>query len=218
MKFRRFVFLKNMIGIILVITAIGTLVWWEKDGRERLVMESIMIASENIEKGTVIESKHFREIRGLPESTVAGAVTAGDLKKIEGRCANQYIPKTGQATFEMFVEKEKIIDEKMSIFPIKEEWIHNRSSSLRKGDRIDVFDSTGTVLVGTYSVAYVRDGNEQEVTSLEGQEGEDMMERESSSTNIAHVEIVASLEDYKTIFSMAEEQGIKLLLVQKWEG
>ena len=102
-----------------------------------------------------------------------------------------------------------------SIFSLKPWWIHSRSSSLRKGDLVDIYDSTGKLYCGTFKVAYVKDEEEQEIIDAEGKKGEELLERKFSTGVINHVEIIAQLHEYEYLRGLAEEQGMSFLIVQK---
>ncbi len=215
MRFRN---VRPLMGILLITLAVVALWWWENLGREQFIMESVMVAKDNIEKGRVIKESDFIEIRSMSESTVPGAITPKSLYQIKGFVANQYIPKLSQVVPKMFTEKGQILGEGKSIFPIKDIWIDSRSSSLRKGDVIDIFSEEGSVYMGTYPIAYVKDENEQEVVNTENNPSDEILQRHFSSSVIAHVEIIAELEEYKKIRDVAEEQNIKLLIIQKGES
>lgn len=215
MRFRN---VRPLMGILLITLAVVALWWWENLGREQFIMESVMVAKDNIEKGRIIKESDFIEIRSMSESTVSGAITPKSLYQIKGFVANQYIPKLSQVVPKMFTEKGQILGEGKSIFPIKDIWIDSRSSSLRKGDVIDIFSEEGSVYMGTYPIAYVKDENEQEVVNTENNPSDEILQRHFSSSVIAHVEIIAELEEYKKIRDVAEEQNIKLLIIQKGES
>ncbi|WP_312094130.1 hypothetical protein [Aminipila sp.] len=215
MRFRN---VRPLMGILLITLSVVALWWWENLGREQFIMESVMVAKDNIEKGRVIKESDFIEIRSMSESTVPGAITPKSLYQIKGFVANQYIPKLSQVVPKMFTEKGQILGEGKSIFPIKDIWIDSRSSSLRKGDVIDIFSEEGSVYMGTYPIAYVKDENEQEVVNTENNPSDEILQRHFSSSVIAHVEIIADLEEYKKIRDVAEEQNIKLLIIQKGES
>ena len=208
--------IRPLLGIMLIILSILTMIWWEKSGREQMVMDSVMVAKKSIERGTVIRAKDFMEIKNIPEST--GAITPQDFYRIKGLVANQDIPKLAQVIPDMFIKKNKLLLEGASIFSIKDSWIDSRSSSLRKGDVIDMFDDTGQLYVGTFQVAYVKDSNEQEVIGTEENISDEILQRNFSSSVISHVEIIASLKDYQKIRELAEGQGMKFLIIQKGEN
>ncbi len=214
----KFKILRPVLGIILVLLSILAMFWWENWGRETLFMESVMVASNDIKIGKVINEKDFIEVKNIKERNISGAISPNNFHKIKGLISKQYIPKLSQVNSNMFSEKEKILKEEQSIFPIKEEWIDSRSSSLRKGDVIDIFDENGELYIGTFKVAYVKDSNEQEVVGTEQNISEEILQRNFSSSIISSVEIITSLDEYKKIRLLVEEQDIKFLIIQKGES
>lgn len=208
---------RPVLGVLLIVVSIITLLWWENTGREQLVMSSVMVAKDNIQRGRIIGEQDFIEIKNISESTIPGAITPQTFYKIKGLVAKQYIPKLSQVIPKMFVKKDKMLLDGNSIFPIKEVWIGSRSSSLRKGDNIDLFDEKGQCYIGTFKIAYAKDSNEQEVVGTEENLSEDILQRDFSSSTIAHVEIITSMEEYKNIWHLAEEEGMKFLIIQKGE-
>ncbi|QHI73179.1 hypothetical protein [Aminipila terrae] len=125
--------LRPLFGMLLIIISILAMVWWEKSGREQLIMDSVLITKENIISGTVIGKNDFIEIKNIPQSTIPGAITPESFYKINGLVAKQDIPKMAQVIPGMFMRKDKILMEGSSIFPVKDTWIDCRSSSVRKG-------------------------------------------------------------------------------------
>lgn len=210
--------LRPVLGVVLIMVSVTALLWWENTGREQLIMNSVMVAKNNIQRGSVITEQDFIEIKNISESTIPGAITPKTFYKIQGFVAQQYIPKYSQVISKMFIKKDKLLLDGYSIFPIKDVWIGSRSSSLRKGDTIDLFDEKGQLYVGTFKIAYVKDSNEQEVVETERNLSNDILQRNFSSSTISHVEIIASLEEYQKIWNLAEEQGVKFLLIQRGEG
>lgn len=210
--------MRPLLGITLIVLAILAMVWWERSDREQLVMESIMVAKENIKQGTVVREKDFLEIKNIPQSTIPGAITPQTFYKINGHVANQNILKLAQVVPSMFTRRDKVLLEDRSIFAVKDSWIDSRSSSLRKGDEIDIYDNKGQFFLGTFDVAYVKDADEQEVVGTEENFSQEILERDFSSSVIAHVEIITSLDTYRQMWELAEGQGMKFLLVQKGEN
>lgn len=210
--------IRPIVGILLILLSIMGLFWWENVGRENFMMESIMVAKNDIKIGSIISEKDFIEIKNITENTISGAITPQNFYKVKGLISKQFIPKLGQVNCKMFTEKEEVLSKEDSIFPIKEIWIDSRSSSIRKGDMIDVFDNKGELYVGTFKIAYVKDSNEQEVVGTEENVCEEILQRNFSSSMVAYVEIIASLDEYKKIWKLAEEEDMKFLLIQKGES
>lgn len=209
-------FLKPTVGLLLIIFSITAVIWWESTGREEFMMDKVLVAKEDIHKGMKVEKDLFIQINATKESVIKNAYDWDDFAKIDGLEVKQFIPKNSQISKEFFRGKEKGITIENTIFPIKEEWIQFRSSSLRKGDTIDLYDSKGNIYIGNFQIAFVRDANEQEVTSMDGSLNGEILERSSATSVISFVEIVASLEAYKQIVQYAED-GMKFLIVQREE-
>ena len=207
--------LKPVIGILLIVVSAVGLIWWEKYGREEFLMTEILVAERSIEKGEVVSEEHFQVIKIMKENLIEGAITSKSKGVLNGKISNQFIPKNGQICEDMFLDQEQLIGENQSIYVIKPHWIHARSSSLRKGDTIEIFVSDGSKSMGTFVVAYAKDEEEQEVVTSEGSEGNEILQRDFSSGIIRSVEIIAELQEYEAIRALAEEQGLQFLIVQK---
>ncbi|MBN7772055.1 hypothetical protein [Clostridium aminobutyricum] len=210
--------IKPIIGLLLIVLSVSIIAWWESVGREELLMEKVLVAKQDIEKGTKAERGLFIEVNTTEEATVRHALKSDDFRRIEGLEVKQLIPRNSQIVTSFFALKGSEINAEHTIFPIKEEWIDARSSSLRKGDTIDLYNAEGSLYIGTFKIAFVKDSNEQEVTAMDGSlEGDSILERGSATSIICFVEILASLEEYKQIINYAEG-GMHFLLIQREEG
>ena len=207
--------LKPLVGIVLIVVSVFGLIWWEKEGRQELLMVDVVVAKDGIEKGETLSRKHVQVVKSMKENLIDGALDMQGWEKLKGKVVKQYIPKNAQLNEEMVIAKEELLKENQSIFVLQPHWIYSRSSSLRKGDLIDIYDSNGDMHLGTYTVAYAKDEGEQEIITTEGSSGEGVLEREFSSGVIYQVEIIAQLEEYEKLRVLAEEQGMSFLLVQK---
>lgn len=209
--------LKPLTGAALIVLSLVGLLWWEKDGRNLLMSDSVMTAARNIERGEIVRAEDFVETEEAKENIIVAAVTGKSLSKIEGKAAKQFIPGKSQVTAEMFENPENLQEEGKSIFMIKSGWIDSRSSSLRKGDIVELYNSSGAMYYGTFRLAYVKDEKEQEVVSAEGSSGDEILQRENGTAVIDHIEIIASLEEYCMLRKAAEEELVTFLIVQKGE-
>lgn len=203
-----------LVGLLLVIMSAVALVWWEKQGRELLLLEPVAVAAHDISAGAEITGREFREVRVDRAALMSGSIKPGELPGLAGKIAVADIRKGAQVSRDSFREANSILQDNKSVYCIKQDWIDNRSSSLRKGDFIDIYDSEGNAHLGSFQVVHVRDEGEQEVISGELNVSDDIEERDFSSDVVASVEILCSLEEYQEIFRMAELDAEKLLLVQ----
>lgn len=208
--------LRIVLGILLIVGAMGGLVYWEVDGREAVLMDPVLVAKEQIQQGTIITENLFRVLGVMEENRIEGALEPLDLSSIVGKVATQTIMKNSQIVTAYFVEQTFFLDRGESIFVIKPEWIVMRSSSLRRGDIIDIYGADGQSLFGSFRIAFVKDANELEVVNQEGQQVDGVLDRVNSTALIDHIEIIASLSEYQSIIEYAGSPESKgLLLIHK---
>jgi hypothetical protein len=210
---------KQIIGIVLIIAAVSALVFWEMTGRDIVTTKKVLVASENIEAGEIVTKQMFKTMNIMPDTIISGALTPSDINKIEGKAALQDIVENQQIAEVYFgVPVEKITD-KRTPYVIKSEWIDSRSSSLRKGDIVHIYNRNGTFHLGEFEVVFVKDVGDKEVIDISGDSGRvisnsDVRSRTNSSGIISHIEILAELEDYQNIVSYIDEFQEQLLIVQ----
>ena len=211
---------KQIIGVLLIVSAVLALVYWETTGRNIVTTKKVLVASENISAGDIIESKMLAVVNITPDTIIAGALTPEDIHKVTGKEATQDIVKNQQIS-ELFlrIPIEKVKDER-SPYMIKPEWIDNRSSSLRKGDFIKIYNRDGTFYLGEFEVVFVKDAAEKEVTDIfgegvrSGNAQVDIENRTNSNGIISHLEILTELKEYQKIIQAIDEFDEKLLIVQ----
>lgn len=208
--------LKPIVGCILILTSFIGLIYWENDGRERWTMEEVIVAAEDINEGADITRDMFKTMRVSKDNLIDGALGKADIGKIVGRVADRAIAKKSQVSLAFFDDSDSIIEDGKSVYVIKNEWIDTRSSSLRAGDTIKIYVDTGELCFGTYRVAFVKDDNEQEVVEADGfAPSKNILDRKMSSRPASHVEIIATLEEYRAIMNFVISEGRGLMLVQK---
>lgn len=208
--------LKPIVGCVLILTSFIGLIYWENDGRERWTMEEVIVAAKDIEAGTDITRDMFKTARVSRDNLIDGALGEADIGKIVGRVADRAIAKKSQVSLAFFDDSDSIIEDGKSVYVIKNEWIDTRSSSLRAGDIIKIYVDTGELCFGTYRVAFVKDDNEQEVVEADGfAPSKNILDRKMSSRPASHVEIIATLEEYRAIMNFVIAEGRGLMLVQK---
>ena len=71
--------LRSIVGILLILLSIAGLFFWEWKGREIILMEEVLVAKEEIQKGTVVSSSMFVE-KGVMKEMLVEEVLA-ELKK-----------------------------------------------------------------------------------------------------------------------------------------
>ena len=210
--------IRMLIGVFLILGAIGGLIYWEVSGREVVLMDQLLVANETILPGTHITPDLFAIAGVMEENRIEGALEPETLSDLIGLTAKQRISKNSQVAIDYFVKGDLYIHANESIFVIQPEWIAMRSSSLRRGDWIDIYGDNGQALLGTYRVAFVKDENEIEVTNQGNMGQNSALDRTDSSSVISHVEIIGSLAGYQEILEKVGESTNKgLLLVQRGE-
>lgn len=202
-------------GLILIVTSVMGLVWWERQGRELLLMEPVAVAAHHISAGTEIKGSEFRQLRVDVAALMSGSIKPAELPGLAGKIASRDIPKGAQVSQADFKVKNSALSRTQSLYRIKEEWIDNRSAALRQGDRVSIYDEEGMELIGSFLILHVRDESEQEIVDGELNVSSDIGERNFSSNVVSSVEILCGIEDYQKIYRITELEGGKLLLVQK---
>jgi len=213
--------LKTLTGILLILLSITGLFFWEWKGRELIMTEQVLVTKEVIKKGTLITDSLF-VMKGIPkENILEGALTPDKFSRIEGKLASQFIAKNDQVLMDYFQSNKLYLKKNESIFVIQPDWIMMRSSSLRRGDLIEIYGSVSGELLGAYRIAYVKDEADREVNNADSEmkknkENENILNRENSTSIIDHIEIISSYEDYIRIESFVNgETPEKLILMQR---
>lgn len=155
-------------------------------------------------KGTLVNSSMF-QTQGIPKDYILqGALMPDETNMINGKIAKQLIPQNNQIVMKYFENNALKIKKDESIFVIDPDWIAMRSSSLRRGDMVDVYGSNGDGLLGTFQVAFVKDQAEREVKDVaEGSSQHvvkgDILSRTDSTSVIDHIEIITTFSEYGKI-------------------
>lgn len=204
--------IKPIIGVLLIILSIGGLLFWETKGRDALLMDTVVIANQDIEKGTKISKELLSSMSVLNEYKVKGFVKSNEIQKIYGKVANQRILKNSQISKEYFHRDDFRLHKGQSIYAIKQSWIAMRSSSLRRGDLAEIYIlHDGIQQLGTYRIAFVKDNADREVKTVNENTGvrknnTEVLDREDSSSTIDHIEIICNVTQYETILNQVQFQ------------
>lgn len=211
---------KMIIGIFLILVSIAGLFSWELKGREAILMDQVLVAKVDIQKGQKVSDNLFLATGVTNENKVDGAMTPRDLGLLQGKVASQLIVKNNQISLKFFQEEYLSLKKNESIYVINSEWIAMRSSSLRRGDQIDIYGEDGRGLIGTFQVAFVKDEAEREVIDAGTKNGPvkrgGPMDRTNSSSVIHHIEIIATMEQYQALVSsVVGDCATRLLIIQR---
>ena len=212
---------KTALGIALVLLALAALLFWEAEGRERLLMDAVLVTNSDVKAGETLDSGLFRVVSVPSGTLVDGAITPKDIGLLEGKAAAVNIVKGAQLSRRYLLDPSELPKPETSCFVIRNEWIYMCTSSLRRGDGVLITSADGKNIIGHFPVAYVKDGDGREVTdassgmySFTGVGGES--ERVNSTAPIHHIEIVCELKDYRRILDYcAGKVGAPLMLIRE---
>lgn len=212
--------LRSIVGILLIIASIAGLFLWEWKGREMILMEEVLVAKEEIQRGTEVNLSMFITKGVSKEMMVAEALVPEDLNKLQGKIAAQFIAGNDQITMDYFRDDEFYLNDDESIFVIEPSWIAMRSSALRRGDMIDIYANNELGFLGSYQIAFVKDEAEREIrdAAVENQKyiENEILERTDSTSVIDHIEIITTLSEYQKIVQCVNgEIPSTLIIVQR---
>jgi hypothetical protein len=199
---------KSVLGILLILLSLAGLMFWEMKGREMVMTDTVLVAKQEIPKGTIVNQSMFT-VKGITKSNLLQkALGPEDLESLQGRMSAQLIAQNGQIIPEYFQKKELYLENDESVFVIKPEWIAMRSSALRRGDIIDLYGENGIGFLGNYRIAYVKDEAEREVVDAVEATGKNttggILERADSTSVIDHIEIITTLSEYERLKASIE--------------
>lgn len=206
--------IKIFLGLLLMVSSLAAMVFWETRGRELLLYREVLVAEVEIKPGDQISSEMISS-RALPRELLPPDPLLPEQKsQIVGEVAGQLILSGTPISNRYFTAIPVAIREEESVYVIPSEWISMRSSSLRKGDWITLYSQDGKTLIGSYQLAFVRDQAEREVVSLDGNKDAPILERRDGSSLIHSLEIISSLAGYQRIQEAVSITGSGLMIVQ----
>lgn len=215
--------IRSVLGILLILSAICGFILWEWKGREAVLTDEVLVAAEEIQKGTEVNASMFL-VKGISkESLLEGALSPDDIGLLQGKSASQFIAKNGQIVLDYFTDHEFRLKRNESVFVLDPGWVTMRSSALRRGDLVDVYGTNGWGLLGSFRIAYVKDSAEREVRdSCEGQgkgAATDILDRPDSTSVIDHVEIISTFREYEYLLDcVSGATPAALIIVQRGEN
>jgi hypothetical protein len=212
--------LKRLSGVLLIVLAIAMLAIWEAKGREVVLMDEVLVASEDIPASEIIVASMLTKVATPLNAKVSDVVYAKDKNKAVGRVSVAPIPKGAQISSKLLADGTADGEAEKSYFVLRSDWIYMCSSALRRGDEAELVSADGKRAFGVYKVAFVKDDENDEITrqveDKAGFGGEGLNARAASGANIDHIEIITDLESYMRIKSYAEAaKGPALIIVQR---
>lgn len=201
--------IKLLVGVLLIVSAVAGLVFWETRGREVVLCSPVLVAKSAIEKGSPLTASLFTSAEIPKRNLIEGALSPQEAEKIIGKTAVQTIVKNAQISAKYAKEPEQLFKPGESVYTIPKKWIAMRSSGLRSGDWIKVYNKDGTVEAGVYRIAFVKDEAEREVQDAGEGKPTGLLDRMDSTSVISHLEIVTDMAGYQRLQQMAVmENGV----------
>ena len=213
---------KTLLGLMLIAISVFSLVLWEVEGREMLLMKSVLIVNEDISKDQILTTDMFSEISVPKEAVIKDALLPADINSVEGKVSGTILYKGSQVSQKHIVFESSPKISSRSFFVIPNEWIYMCSSALRASNEIEIISKDGGINFGKYKIAFVKDSAGKEVTSRGIDAGgifNSDITASGNSSPINHVEIICELEDYMTLKSYAESDSSgSFIFVKRGEG
>ncbi|MDR0851809.1 MAG: SAF domain-containing protein [Clostridiales Family XIII bacterium] len=213
--------LRKFTGLFLVLLAVLLLAAWEVRGREMVLMDDVLAAQEDIAPGEALDVSMVRVVSVPGNTLIADAVTPKTLESVTGMIVTDKIPAGGQISERVLSARSQDVIRDESFFVLIRGWILMRSSSLRRGDHVEIATADGSADFGIYRVAFVKDDQDREVEDIangglirSGDQGEG---RVNGTSMIDHVEIICTPDAYKQIREYAEGQGAPSLILIRRE-
>lgn len=194
---------RTLIGTILIVLSIIFFILWEAVGRAWLLYPNLLVAAGDMSQGAVVTTDQLRPRRVSYGGD--GALLASDAKKIEGKVAIQTI-KAGEPLYLEYFEDAEMSTKGGSekfVFSLPQQWIESYPQSLRRGDEAYIYCNGAYITCA--KVAYVKDGNNQEITSKD-------RDRLQGSGLVSVVELLVSKEQASSISQIGNEGGRFVIL------
>lgn len=220
--------LKGIIGIFIMAAALVATYLWVSYGQTAIESVTLLVAQKDIPKGTVIEDANIYFKPGAVSlgSAAAGALKPDQLSLINGRITQSFIPANGQIVTRNFSDNSLILEDNQFIFKLPPAWVYTIPSSIRRGDKILVYEIDGkiesrlnageeisTVLekgktepVLRTTVEYVKDSTNREVADTNGNK------RIDGTSQVAWIEIICTRADTQ-VLENSLLNGKKLIVV-----
>jgi len=210
--------LKGALGLILCVSAVIGIYYWETYGRIEYTKKDVIVLKESVQALTVINEDHLTIEKRDRGDLVSDAVT--NKNELVGKVAKHFIPAKSQLVDVYFEEEGLIPRDGEYIFQLPKGWIASMPSTLRRSDDAYLYPirSSGGinqaeskdgltknvinedyVEVGSnqlnnspikcLKIAFVKNQSNQEVTTVSE------FGRLDANSTIATIEVIATLKD-----------------------
>ena len=193
---------KKIVGSVKIAITLVSVMVWELWGRENIYYRSVITMREDIQAHTVVTAEDFKTIK--VENPSDDALTEDDVNTLVGMETSQFIAEGTELRKEYFSPSSFVTGGKSgrALMAISGQWLLSYPQSLKRGDRVRIYNGTVRLVEGV--VAHAKDSGGQEVVFGDKQ-------RMSSSGILSYIEIIAE-EDKLVEVSRLAGQGARLTL------
>ncbi len=228
---------KRVVGVILLVLALGFFAFWELIGRSELLYSNIVVLNSDVLKGTEITKDMLKYIKIDSLGAIKNCIT--DQNDIIGLEAKHFIPAGTQLVSNYFDIPSLVLKDDEKIMNLPNGWIHSFPETLRRKDNVYIYavepiknntyinnistdnnikeanylsKETNIELKRIYifatTVAHVKDNSNKEVSSMDD-------DRLVGSSTISNIEIVVNDEQFELLRSYAQEGYTFVLMYTK---
>lgn len=219
MKRNRFEVVKGILGIVLCMSAVFGIYYWESYGRVEYTMQDVVVLKEAVKPLTMIETDHLMIVKRDITALMDDAIHNPD--DIIGKVSKHFIPGNVQLASEFFAEEGLLPGEGEYIFQMPSDWIASMPSTLRRSDNAFLYpvkkvndeyeqvqSSAAAEPVKCLRIAFVRNQSNQEVQSV------GHSDRLDANSNISTIELIATIDDVDQLNEMRRD-GYKFIVMYK---
>ena len=194
---------RTTIGILLIILAIALMFVWEFFGRERLLYDKALVLTSDVPKGTVIS----QDMIGTKYVDLKGreVLKEEDAETLIGKETAQFV-KGNEVLYDKYFDQAGLMANQAKdqfVMSIPSDWIYSYPQTLRRGDQV-VFYNRGNEITSA-KVAYVKNGSNQEVKSVDG-------ERLDGSSTVTQLEVIVTKEQATKLANTVANKGRMIIL------
>lgn len=193
--------IKGVIGIFLIFLSIGGIIYWENNGREKLMYKEAVIAKEDIFENDLITKDKIMMAR--IEGKNISDYTVVEVSEILGKESKQFIPCQMPIDKRYLNNPDLVLEANEYVLRLPNEWIIAFPGTLRRGDRALFYPVKKEEVVSEdpekipsvkrsfeVVIAYVKDSANREVVSV----GSEKLQRLDGSSNINAIEVVSTVQ------------------------
>lgn len=126
------IFILPILGSLIFISFLALVYFWEFYGRERFLYKDVIVATQDIQKGTVIKEDMVKKIKVEESKVIEKPIT--DVSIVIGKAASEFIPKGAQLHKIYLEDPELVMKDGEFIFRIPNKWIEAIPGSIRRKD------------------------------------------------------------------------------------